>query len=103
MHSQRKGFGCRYAGKVPAQVLQKLMRHRNIRTTMDFYANVDDAVEAAVRAECNGQGNTPPRATEGGERVVGATAGQPSTSGLRYRRRKMGLPWRRNLRSKLVR
>jgi integrase len=48
LHTLRKGFGCRYAGKVPAQVLQKLMRHRNIKTTMDYYANVDEAVEAAV-------------------------------------------------------
>jgi len=48
MHSLRKGFGCRYAGKVPAQVLQKLMRHSSIKTTMDYYANVDDAVEEAV-------------------------------------------------------
>jgi integrase len=48
MHTLRKGFGCRYAGKVPAQVLQKLMRHRRIKTTMDYYANVDDAVMDAV-------------------------------------------------------
>jgi integrase len=48
MHTLRKGFGCRYAGRVPAQVLQKLMRHANIKTTMDFYANVDAAVEEAV-------------------------------------------------------
>jgi integrase len=48
MHSLRKGFGCRYAGKVPAQVLQRLMRHSNIAITMDYYANIDDAVEAAV-------------------------------------------------------
>jgi integrase len=48
MKSLRKGFGCRYAGKVPAQVLQKLMRHSNISVTMDYYANVDDAVVAAV-------------------------------------------------------
>jgi integrase len=48
MHSLRKGFGCRYAGKVPAQVLQKLMRHSDIRITMDYYANVDAAVEEAV-------------------------------------------------------
>jgi integrase len=40
MHSLRKGFGCRYAGKVPAQVLQKLMRHSNIKITMAYYANV---------------------------------------------------------------
>src|SRR5262245_34038232 len=41
MKTLRKGFGCRYAGKVPAQVLQRLMRHANIKTTMDYYANVD--------------------------------------------------------------
>jgi integrase len=48
MKELRKGFGCAYAGKVPAQVLQKLMRHSNIRITMDYYANVDDAAMAAV-------------------------------------------------------
>jgi integrase len=48
MKSPRRGFGCRYAGKVPAQVLQKLMRHANIKTTMDYYANVDDAAMEAV-------------------------------------------------------
>jgi integrase len=48
MKELRKGFGCRYAGKVPAQVLQKLMRHSNIRVTMDYYANVDDTVMEAV-------------------------------------------------------
>src|SRR5262249_39077604 len=41
MHSLRKGFGCYYAGKVSAQVLQKLMRHGDIKTTMTYYANVD--------------------------------------------------------------
>jgi integrase len=48
MKTLRKGFGSRYAGKVPAQVLQRLMRHANISTTMDFYANIDEAVEEAV-------------------------------------------------------
>ena len=48
MHTLRKGFGCRYAGKVPAQVLQKLMRHSDIKTTMAFYANIGAAVEDAV-------------------------------------------------------
>jgi integrase len=47
-HSLRKGFGCRYAGKVPAQVLQRLMRHADIATTMDYYVNVDLAVREAV-------------------------------------------------------
>ena len=48
MKTLRKGFGSRYAGKVPAQVLQRLMRHANISTTMDFYANIDQDVEDAV-------------------------------------------------------
>ena len=48
MHSLRKGFGCRYAGRVPAQVLQRLMRHSDIKTTMDYYANVDEAVREAI-------------------------------------------------------
>jgi integrase len=48
MHSLRKGFGCRYAGQVPAQVLQKLMRHSNINLTMGYYANVDQAMMDAV-------------------------------------------------------
>jgi hypothetical protein len=29
-------------------VLQKLMPHSDIKITMDYYANVDEAVEAAV-------------------------------------------------------
>jgi hypothetical protein len=59
------GFGCRYAGKVPAQVLQKLMRHSNISITMDSYANVDDAVEEAVLGpQRNSSRNTPPAEAE---------------------------------------
>jgi integrase len=61
MRTLRRGFGCRYAGKVPAQVLQRLMRHANITTTMQFYANVDAAVEEAVLGqECNTPRNTQP-------------------------------------------
>jgi integrase len=59
-HTLRKGFGCRYAGKVPAQVLQKLMRHRNIRTTMAYYVNVDDAAMEAVLGPRNSSRNTQP-------------------------------------------
>jgi hypothetical protein len=43
-----RGFGYRYASRVPAQVLQKLKRHASIRTTMDYYASVDDAAMEAV-------------------------------------------------------
>jgi integrase len=48
MKALRRGFGCRYAGKVSAHVLQRLMRHANIKTTLDYYANIDAAVEEAV-------------------------------------------------------
>jgi integrase len=48
MKSLRRGFGCYWASRVPAQVLQKLMRHSNISLTMTYYANVDDAAMEAV-------------------------------------------------------
>jgi integrase len=58
MKSLRRGFGCRYAAKVSAQVLQKLMRHASIKTTMDYYANVDDAaMEAVLGRERNSSRN----------------------------------------------
>jgi integrase len=57
MKALRRGFGCRYAGKVPAQVLQKLMRHSRIKTTMDYYANVDDAAMQAVLGPRNSPRN----------------------------------------------
>jgi len=61
MKTLRRGFGCRYAGKVPAQVLQKLMRHGDIKTTLAYYANVDDAVkEAVLGSKCNRKRNTRP-------------------------------------------
>ena len=60
----RKGFGCYYAAREPAQVLQKLMRHKSIATTMGYYANVDDAVEEAVRKrQRNTLRNTTPEST----------------------------------------
>jgi integrase len=62
MRTLRKGFGCYYASRVPAQVLQKLMRHADIKTTMNYYANVDDAVQAAV-AQRNSSRNTSLSAT----------------------------------------
>ena len=83
MHTLRKGFGCRYAGRVPAQVLQKLMRHRNIKTTMDYYANVDDAVmEAVLGRQPNSLLNTPAPALEGGKTPHDGNASQDGTSDL---------------------
>jgi integrase len=61
----RRGFGCRFAARVPAQVLQKLMRHRRIQTTLDYYVNVDDAAREAVReASRNSSRNTGPEAAD---------------------------------------
>jgi integrase len=51
MKSLRRGFGCRYAATESAHVLQRLMRHASIKTTLDFYVNVDDAVMQAVLGE----------------------------------------------------
>jgi integrase len=48
MKSLRRGFSCYWASRVPAQVLQKLMRHSNIRITMDYYANFDQAAMQAI-------------------------------------------------------
>src|SRR5262249_3021188 len=85
MKTLRKGFGCRYAGKVPAQVLQKLMRHSNITITMDYYANVDQAVEEAVLGgQRNTLRNSPqddagPRAGASDARASGGTSsGEPA-------------------------
>jgi integrase len=73
MRTLRRGFGCYYAARVPAQVLQKLMRHGDIKTTMAYYANVDDAVEAAV-AQRNTSRNTPPQAANAPEAAESANS-----------------------------
>ena len=76
MKTLRKGFGSRYAGKVPAQVLQKLMRHASISTTRDFYANIDNAVEEAIlgASECNSSGNSEPMSAPGQMRENAASS-----------------------------
>jgi integrase len=82
MKSLRRGFGCRYAGKVPAQVLQKLMRHSNIAITMDYYANVDAAVEEAVLgSQFNSSRNNSPDAAGLRAEENGAKADHESVSG----------------------
>jgi integrase len=80
-HTLRKGFGCRYASRVPAQVLQKLMRHSSIRTTMDYYANVDDAaMQAVLGDQRNSSRNSQPPAPSAPESSADATldGGTPS-------------------------
>jgi integrase len=85
MRVLRRGFGCRYAAEVPAQVLQKLMRHSSITTTMDYYANVDRAAEEAVLGRRNRKCNTPslasrPAQAQGGY-VTEGIGPLPETSG----------------------
>jgi integrase len=49
LHDLRRSFGSRYAAVVPAQVLQRLMRHKSIQTTLDFYTDLDDVLDEAIR------------------------------------------------------
>jgi integrase len=48
LHDLRRSFGSRYASKVPAPVLQRLMRHADIKTTLAYYTDVDDVLEEAI-------------------------------------------------------
>ena len=48
LHDLRRSFATHYAPKVPAQVLQRLMRHANITVTLKYYANLDPSLEAAI-------------------------------------------------------
>jgi len=82
MKTLRRGFGCRYAGRVSAQVLQKLMRHSNIAITMDYYANVDQAVEEAVLGPQRNTSRKTPQDDAGPRAVLNdARAGEETGSG----------------------
>jgi integrase len=48
LHDLRRSFGSRYAPHVQAPVLQRLMRHADIKTTLAFYTNVDDVLDEAI-------------------------------------------------------
>jgi integrase len=79
MQTLRRGFGSFYAGRVPAQVLQKLMRHASIRTTMTYYANVDDAVVQAVLDRRRNSGRN--SAAAAGREKEGRQDATPATEG----------------------
>ena len=62
-HDLRRSFGMRWAGRVMPNVLQELMRHEHITTTMKFYVGRNaertaDAVWAAHELIENQNGNT---------------------------------------------
>lgn len=49
LHDIRRTFGTRYAHLVHAHVLQRLMRHASISTTLKYYADLDDGLADAIR------------------------------------------------------
>jgi integrase len=58
-HDLRRSFGTRWAKRVMPAVLQRLMRHRNINTTMKYYVGIEaDDVAADLWAKHPGPGNT---------------------------------------------
>jgi integrase len=48
LHDLRRSFASRYASEVPAPVLQRLMRHASIQTTLKYYTDIDSALESAI-------------------------------------------------------
>src|SRR5262245_3219844 len=48
LHDLRRSFGSRYAAVVPVPVLQRLMRHSAIQTTLKFYTDIDDKLGEAI-------------------------------------------------------
>jgi len=55
-HDLRRTFGYRWATRIQPQVLMLIMRHSNIATTMQFYAQLkaSDAARAMAEAAANG-------------------------------------------------
>lgn len=41
LHDLRRSFGARWAARVPVHVLRELMRHGDLKTTMDYYVGQD--------------------------------------------------------------
>lgn len=51
-HDLRRSFGTRWASRLPAPRLQRLMRHQSIQTTLEFYVAHDaDAITAELFAQ----------------------------------------------------
>ena len=66
-HDLRRSFGFRWAMRVMPAVLQQLMRHESIETTMKYYVGRDAQSTAAVLWETvggNTLGNTPENSAE---------------------------------------
>jgi integrase len=59
-HDLRRAFGYRWSKLVMPKVLQELMRHESIQTTMEFYVGqmAEDAADAVWNAAARQSGNT---------------------------------------------
>ena len=83
-HDLRRSFGTRWATRVKPAVLQKLMRHVDIETTMKFYVAIEaDDVADGLWREFGGNylGNTPPKVTQArSPRDVATSRGQRASS-----------------------
>ena len=86
-HDLRRSFGTRWAKKVMPAVLQRLMRHANINTTMTYYVNInadevaDGLWEAHKPAPGNTLGNNDP---QGAQNKRGATATTTAETPCQY-------------------
>jgi integrase len=59
VHDLRRSFGTRWAKRIMPAVLQRLMRHRDIATTMRYYVGIQaDDVAADLWGKYDGSGNT---------------------------------------------
>jgi integrase len=58
-HDLRRSFGTRWAPRVQPAVLQKMMRHKHISTTMEFYVEIDanDLADVINKAHLSGLGD----------------------------------------------
>lgn len=81
LHDLRRAYGTRWAGKVPAQVLQRMMRHANISTTLTFYADTEQAALAAVWGPANPSADPSNSPKTPGKSSPSPKSGQRNTSG----------------------
>jgi integrase len=66
-HDLRRSFGTRWASRVKPATLQKLMRHADIKTTMEFYVDqdADDIADELWRTHSSKDQNQPKLADSG--------------------------------------
>jgi integrase len=79
-HDLRRSFGDRWATRVMPPVLQQLMRHESIETTMKYYVgrSVDQTAsilwEAHNKVVGNTLGNSEPSSTDSADRSIDANS-----------------------------